>query len=103
MNKENSAIRLSFRAYFIRLLGPESEPTVRVLLVESTAAQAIYEVSGSWPQCKRWITLISECPILADQLAAIHTRLELKRLAAIQEMRASLRDLNAAGFRRVDT
>jgi hypothetical protein len=42
---------LSFRAYFIRTHGPEIDPTVRVLLVEISEAQPIYEGFGSLSQC----------------------------------------------------
>lgn len=96
-----STIRLPFRMHFIRMHGPEAEPMVRVLLVD-TCTQTIYEGFGCWSQCRRWIALVSECPILADQLTAIEKLLEMKRLATIQGMRVSLHDLQAVGFRRVD-
>ena len=44
-------IRLSFRVHFIPLNGPDNDPEVRVLLVETASAQTIYEASGSWAQC----------------------------------------------------
>jgi len=89
--------------HFIRMHGPESDPTVRVLLVETTRARAVFEGFGSWSQCKLWVMQISEFAISANQLAAIHKRLELKRLATINEVRASLRDLDSVGLRRADS
>ena len=95
-----STIRHSFRMHFIRMHGPEIDPTVRVLLVETTNAEAVYEGFGSWPQCKLWIMQISEFAISGNQLAAIHKRLDLKRLATIQEVRASLFDIDSIGLQR---
>jgi hypothetical protein len=82
--------------------GLESDPTVRVLLVESTGALVIYEGFGSWLQCKRWIAQLSGYVTLRDQLAAVQKRLELKQLATIKEIWTSLHELESVGFHRVD-
>lgn len=95
-------IRHSFRVHFIRTDGRESDPTVRVLLIETSAGQTIYEGFGTWSQCRRWVAQISECAILGDQLAAIQKRLEMKSLATIEEIQVSLNALESAGFRRAD-
>jgi hypothetical protein len=83
--------------------GPESDPVVRVLLVETTKARPIYERFGTWLQCKRWIVQISEYVIVGDQFAAIEKRLEMKRLATIKEVQVSLAQLESAGFHCVDS
>jgi hypothetical protein len=98
MNDTPTTNRLSFRVHFVRLNGPESHPTVRVLLVETTEAHTIYEGSGTW----RWLIQISEFAIFGDQLAAIEKRLELKRLATIEQISASICDLESIGFLRAD-
>jgi len=90
----------SFLAHFIRIEGPESDPTVRVLLVEASAGQTIYEGFGTWPQCRRWIALVSTCGIFADQFASIERLLQMKRLATIKEFHVSTCDLESFGFRR---
>jgi hypothetical protein len=82
--------------------GPESDPTVRVLLVETTGAHSIYEGFGSWSQCRRWVAQITECAIFGDQFAAIEKCLEMKRLATIKEVQVSLYDLESVGFHRAD-
>ncbi len=103
MSEAPSTIRQSFRMHFIRMHGPESDPTVRVLLVETTKAGAVFEGFGSWSQCKLWILQISEFAVSGRQLVAIHKLLELKRLATIQEVLASPFDLDSLGLQRTDT
>ena len=103
MNEALPTTRQSFRMHFIRMHGPESDPTVRVLLVETTRAGAVFEGFGTWSQCKLWVMRISEFAISGNQLAAIHKCLELKRLATIDDVRASLRDIDSVGLRRADT
>jgi hypothetical protein len=95
--------RLSFRVHFIRMHGPENDPRVRMLLVESTKAQPVYEGSGSWLQCKCWIGQLSGYVILRDQLAAVQKDLDLRRLATIKQIWTSEHELDSAGFRRVDS
>jgi hypothetical protein len=94
--------RLSFRVHFMRIKGPESDPTVRVLLVETIKARTIYEGFGTWLQCRRWVTRISECAILGDQFATVEKRLELNRWAMIEGLWASPYDLESVGFHRAD-
>jgi hypothetical protein len=96
------ATRLSFRVHFIRMDGPERDPPIRVLLVETYAGQTIYEGFGTWSQCSQWVVQFSECSILGDQLAAIRKRVEMKRLATIKEVQVSLGTLGSMGFRRAN-
>jgi hypothetical protein len=51
--------RLSFRVYIIRLHGPENDPMVRVLLVETSKTKSIYEGFGSLSQCERWVVQLT--------------------------------------------
>jgi hypothetical protein len=98
MDEALSTIERPFRVHFIRIQGPEIRPKVLMLFVESTRAEVVYQGLGSWSQCKRWVARISACSIAGDQLAVIEKRLKLKRLATIDEVRASLSDLDSAGF-----
>ena len=82
--------------------GPESDPTVRVILVQTIGAQTTYEGFGTWSQCRGWIAQISECAIFGDEFAAVERLLEMKRLATIEEVQVSLRDLESVGFHRAD-
>lgn len=102
MDNDLPTVRYSFRAHFMRVIGPECDPTVRVLLVETADAKAVYEAFGTWLQCRRWITQISECAIFGDQLAVVQKCLQLNRLATIKNLRASVADLESTGFRRAD-
>jgi hypothetical protein len=103
MNNTLPLVTLSFRAYFMRIHGPAINPTVRVLLVEATGAQIIYERSGSWSQCERWMAKLTNCVIAREDLAVVRKRLEQKRLASINEVRTSQHDLDSVGFRRADS
>ena len=103
MNNDLSDTQQSFRVHFIRVNGPESDPKVRVLLVESTSAQSIYERFGTWSQCRRTIVQISECAIFGDQFADIERRLEMNRMGSIKDIHVSVCDLESAGFRRADS
>ena len=94
--------RLSFRAYIIRLHGPENDPTVRVLLVETSKAQAIYEGFGSLSQCERWIVQLTGWIIPKDVLSVLRKRIEQKRMATIKGVRASLREIELIGLHRSD-
>jgi len=93
---------LSFRAHFIRIHGPEEDPTIRVLLVELGGEKKVYEAVGIWSQCRRWITQMSECAIVGNHFAAIEKRLKVKRLATIKEVQVSIYDLESIGFLRAD-
>jgi len=103
MNNAPPTNRLFFRVHFMRIHGPESDPIIRVLLVETTKAQTIYEGFGTWPECRRWVAQISECAIFGDQFAAVEKRLEVNQLATISETQISLGRLEAVGFRRADS
>ena len=95
--------RLSFRAHFIRMHGPESDPLIRVLLVEANTSERVYEQIGTWKQCRCWVAHISGYAILPDQLVAVQKRLDMNRLATIGEFEASPDEIDAAGFCRADT
>ncbi len=103
MNEVLPTIRQTFHLLFITMHGPESDPTVRVLLVEATGAQAVYEGFGSWSECERWVIQISGSAVPGDQLAAVRKRLGEKRSATIREVLASLDDLDSIGLHRANS
>jgi hypothetical protein len=94
------ASQLSFRVHLIRIYGSESHPTMRFILVETKSARTIYEGFGTWEQCLHWLTQLSGWAIPIDELVAIEKRLMLKQLATIQEVKASLADLDRVGLLR---
>ena len=100
MDNDLPGARLSFRIYFIRLCGPESDLTVRVLLVDTARAQTIYEGIGSWPQCERWIGQLTGWITPRNVLADIRKRLDQKQLATINKVRASIHDIESIGLQR---
>jgi hypothetical protein len=93
---------LSFRAYFIRIHGPEIDPTVRVLLVEISEAQPIYEGFGSLSQCERWIVQLTGWIIPKDVLSVLRKRIEQKRMATIKGVQVSRREIESIGLQRLD-
>jgi hypothetical protein len=90
--------RLSFRAYFIRIHGPESDPTVRVLFVETSTAKSIYEGFGSLSQCERWIVQLTGWIITRDVLAVLRKRLKQRRMATIKGVQVSRREIESIGL-----
>jgi hypothetical protein len=103
MIKSLPRVKRSFRVYLICIHGPESNPLVRVLLVETTGSQVIFDGFGTWPQCERWIERLSANRKPEGELAAARKRLDRKRLATINEVKASLRDIESLGLYRVDS
>ena len=91
-----------FRIHFIRVDGTEKRLTVRILLVEIPGAQVVYEGFGSWSKCIRWIERIPGVSIPKGDWAAARKLLDRKQLATIQEVSASLRDLDSLRLSRVD-
>ena len=100
INTSPPTIRNSFRAFFIRMKGPGSGLAVRVILIETAGTESIYEGFGTWRQFRRRIVQISGCVILWEQFAVVQKRLELNRMATIDEVQASFHDLESVGFRR---
>ena len=96
-------LKLSFRIHLIRIHGRKNSLTVRVMLVETTSAQAVYEGFGSWSKCRRWINQLSSIGISRYELAAVRKLLDQKRLATIKEVQASLYDIEALGLHRADS
>lgn len=95
-------LKLPFRIHLIRMYERKGTLTVRVMLVETTGAQAVYEGFGSWTKCRRWINQLSSIRISRYELAVIRKLLDQKRLATIREVHASLYDLEALGLQRAD-
>jgi hypothetical protein len=89
---------LSFRAYFIRIHGPEIDPTVRMLLVETLVAQPIYEGFGSLSQCEQWIVQLTGWIIPS----VLRKRIEQKRMATMKGLHVSRREIESIGLQRLD-
>jgi len=102
MDSALSDARLSFRVYFIRMNGPESDPMVRMLLVETSVAQPIYEGFGSLSQCEQWIVQLTSWIIPRDVLSVLRKRLKQRQMATIKGVRASLREIELIGLHRSD-
>jgi hypothetical protein len=94
--------QLSFRAYFIRLHGPEIDPTVRVLFVETSKSQPIYEGFGSLSQCELWVGQLTYWIIPKDVLSILRKRIEQKRMATINGFKISRREIESIGLQRLD-
>jgi hypothetical protein len=103
MSNAFPVVKLPFRVHLIRIQGRKGNLTVRVLLVETTSAQAVYEGFGSWPKCRRWINQLSTVRVSKDELAVVQKLLDRKQLATIKEVRASLHDLELLGLHRADS
>ena len=104
MSKALPMMKLPFRVHLIRMYGRKSNPTLRVLLVEVTSAQAVYEGFGSWAKCTRWIHRLSEAGISRGELALIRKLLDQNRLVTTKdEVRASPDELMSLGLHRADS
>ena len=103
MNELHAIDKLSFRVHLIRVYGRKRDHTVRVLLVETTSVQAVYEGFASLSKCMRWINRLSAKSITKDELRAVLKLLERKKLATIQDILASPHDLESLGLLRADT
>ncbi len=95
--------KLPFRAHLIWISGPQRDPTVRVLLVATAGAQTVYEGLGSWSKFKHWIDPFPGIDIPEDRLTIIQKFLARNQFATIQEVRASLFDLEFLGLHRADS
>jgi hypothetical protein len=95
--------KLPFRIHLIRIYERKSALTVRVMLVETTSAQPVYEGFGSWSKCRRWINQLSSVRVSRGELAVVRKLLDQRRLATILEVRASPYDLESLGLHRVDS
>lgn len=102
MNNDLIDSRLSFRIFFIRVHGPKSNLTVRVQLVESTKAQFIYGGFGSLSQCEIWIAQLTGCIISRDALVHLRKCLIQGRMASIEGVRVSRRNIESIGLQRSD-
>jgi hypothetical protein len=91
-----------FRVVFIWMSGPPHDPNVRVLLVETTGARAVYEGIKRWSKCKRWMERLQGIPNPEDELGQICKTLMRSQFAVIQEAQATLEDLASFGLHRAD-
>ncbi len=104
MSKALPVDTLQFRVHLIRVHGRPRTPSLRVILVETTSAQAVYEGFGSWSKCMRWIGELSSIGIRGDELALVRKLLDQERLVTMKdEVRASLDTLELLGLHRVDS
>jgi hypothetical protein len=93
--------RLSFRVYIIRLHGPENDPMVRVLLVETSKTKSIYEVRivvamrAMGRSTHSWI-------IPRNVLSVLRKRRKQRRMATIKGERVSRREIESIGLQRLD-
>lgn len=102
MTKSRSVAKLRFRLHLIRMHGSDRRLAVRVLLVETSSAESVYEGLGSWTKCMGWITRLSTIRVSREELAVVRKRLDQKRLATIEEVVASPREIESLGLRRAD-
>jgi len=82
--------------------GPLRDPIVRVLLVGTTGARAVYEGMEPWSKCKHWIGQLRNTAITEDELMQVCETFVRAQFATIQEAQASLEDLKSLGLHRAD-
>lgn len=102
MTNSRLATELRFRVHLIRMHGRDRRFAVRILLVETSNAKAVYEGLGSWTKCVRWIRCLSTIRISGEELTLVRKRLDQKCLATIQEVRASPSEIESLGLHRAD-
>ena len=91
-----------FRVVSIRMSGPLRDPTVRVLVVGTTGARAVYEGMEPWSKCKDWMKQLRGITNPEAKLAKVCKTFQRMQFATIQEAQASLKDLESLGLRRAD-
>ena len=82
--------------------GPLRDPTVRVLVVGTTGARAVYEGTEPWSKCKDWMKQLRGITNLEAKLAEVCKTFQRMQFATIQEAQASLEDLKSLGLHRAD-
>jgi hypothetical protein len=75
---------------------------VRVLLVGTAGARAVYEGMEPWSKCKHWIGQLRNTVITEDELMQVCETFVRAQFATIQEAQASLEDLKSLGLHRAD-
>jgi hypothetical protein len=100
--KKSGSPERPFRVLFIWMSGPLRDPMVRVLLVGTTGARAVYEGMKPWSKCKHWIGRLAGTTITEDDLTQVRETFVRAQFATIQEAHASLEDLESLGPRRAD-
>ena len=103
MMEPHSDDKLSFRAHIIRVHGRKRDTTVRVLLVETTNIEAIYEGFAPLSKCMRWMNRLSSVKVPKEESIALIKLLERKKLATIHNVHATPQDLELLGLYRADS
>jgi len=88
---------------FIPVHRRKKYPTIRVLLVEVTQAQFIFEGFVLWSKCRLWINRLSSPRATGDELTGVRKLLDTRQLVTIKEVQATLRELDLLGLQRVDS
>jgi len=102
MNKHLDSAEFAFCIHLIGMPGARRRPKVRMLLVATTGHSAVYEGSGSWSACARWIKRLHHMGIAKNDLAAAEEKLKRDQYATLRGLRVSLHDVESLGLQRVD-
>lgn len=93
---------LVFQVHLIWMSGPQRNPTVRMLLVASAGAQAVYEGLGSWLTYSRWISRFLWRDVQLGKLRSVNKILMRDKYAGLRELRIPPGELESCGLLRVD-
>jgi hypothetical protein len=93
---------LVFHVHLIWMSGPQQDPTVRMLLVASAGARAVYEGLGSWLTFSQWISKFLWKDIQDKRLNIASKILIREKYAAFTELRVPFCELESFGLHRVD-
>jgi len=103
MSEPTSAVKLIFRVHLIQINRSGADLTIRILLVETTGAKAVYEGLELWTKFRCLFDRLLSVDVTGEELAVARKLLDRKRFATLHGVRASPQELELLGFERVDS
>ena len=102
VSESSYAAEVVVRIHLIWMAGPRRDPKVRVLLVEASGAQAVYERVDSWFACSQWLDQVLGAGALDDELAVAKEAFLRDQYATVKDVRVLAHTLESGAFHRVD-
>ena len=95
-------VQATFSIHLIAISGAKRRPKVRMLFVEASGADVVYEGQGSWSQCMRWIQRLTIMNASKPDLVAAKKDFSRSHFATLSEVRVPFLELESMGLQRVD-
>lgn len=92
----------TFLIHLIAMSTSQRKPKVRMLWVATAGCPAVYEGQGSWSKCVYRVKQLPHIGIANSEWIQKRMLFQLNQYVVLQEVRASLYDLESLGFQRAD-